>query len=391
MKLGANDGDVQMTDRVVYPSQWTYDQIAGIFPTDANVIAKINPVSLVTPLPGFDLWDMWPVQLSDGQTVTFDGWTIWMVLSAPVGADPDARHDIARIRLLTEAGGTWRDNGNALTDSLSPGSREWAGTAIYDPQTSALTLYYTATGHRGEVSPTYAQRIFSTSTLLSCEDGKIAQRHWSVPVECIVSDDKKYLLVGAHEGRPGFIKGFRDPAYFSDPVDGAQYLLFTGSLKPSNSAWNGCIGIARRDGDGRPWSLLNPLLSADGLNNEQERPHIVARDGRYYLFWSTQRRVFAPDGPNGPNGLYGMVADSVLGPYRPLNGSGLVAANPDEAPFQTYSWWVTADLHVHSFVDCLQTGSEVAVDSAEWRRRHFGGLPAPQFRIELDGDKAWVA
>jgi levansucrase len=53
------------------------------------------------------------------------------------------------------------------------------------------------------------------------------------------------MLVNQREGAPGLIKGFRDPAHFRDPADGTTYLLFTGSLKPSHSAFNGCIGIAR--------------------------------------------------------------------------------------------------------------------------------------------------
>ena len=138
------------------------------------------------------------------------------------------------------------------------------------------------------------------------------------------------------------------------------------------------------------WRLLPPLVAADGLNNEQERPHVIARGGLYYLFWSTQRKVFEPNGPNGPNGLYGMVAPSLFGPYEPLNGTGLVAANPDSEPFQYYSWWVMDDLQVASFVDLVGVGTDPIIDDPVWRRTHFGGVPAPRFRICLDGNRAWV-
>lgn len=70
-----------------------------------------------------------------------------------------------------------------------------------------------------------------------------------------------------------------------------------------------------------------------------------------------------------------MVADSMQGPWRPLNGSGLVLANPADRPFQTYSWFVDASLTVCSFVDMLPDGS-------------FGGVPAPLLQLELDGDRA---
>jgi levansucrase len=72
-----------------------------------------------------------------------------------------------------------------------------------------------------------------------------------------------------------------------------------------------------------------------------------------------------------------MVADSMAGPWRPLNGSGLVLGNPAERPLQTYSWYVDAALTVCSFVDMLPDGS-------------FGGVPAPLLRLELDGARAQV-
>jgi levansucrase len=199
------------------------------------------------------------------------------------------------------------------------------------------------------------------------------------------------MLVNQREGKPGFIKGFRDPAHFRDPRDGASYLLFTGSLKQSASAFNACIGIARATDDTLTnWTILPPIVTADGLNNEQERPVMIHRDGRYYLFWSTQRKVFAPDGPSGPNGLYGMVADAVTGPYEPLNGTGLVAGNPEDLPYQSYSWWVDQDLNVSGFADLPGVAPGGQVDDAAWRRNHFAGTPAPLFRIAMDGVQAWV-
>ena len=73
-----------------------------------------------------------------------------------------------------------------------------------------------------------------------------------------------------------------------------------------------------------------------------------------------------------------MVADSMAGPWRPLNGTGLVLANPADAPQQTYSWYVDAGLTVCSFVDVLPDGS-------------FGGVPAALMRLTLDGETAGLA
>lgn len=340
-------------------------------------------------LPGFDLWDMWPVQFSNGAMARIDGSILWLALSAPSGEDPGSRHGVARIRLMRQTDDIWKDCGNAMPDGFSPGSREWAGSAVYDPETARITLYFTAAGRRGEPSPTFEQRLFQTSGTLVVDKDNFSIADWTKPVESVASDGQHYVRVDQVDGEPGHIKAFRDPAYFRDPVDGRDFLLFTASLQQSSQAFNGAVGIARAEGE--HWQLLAPIIHADGVNNELERPHIVARNGLYYLFWSTQRRVFAPDGPSGPNGLYGMVANSVLGPYRPLNGTGLVAANPEGEPLQCYSWWVLDTLEVASFIDHWGLKSRRFEDHPEMLRGQFGGTPAPLFSITLNGDKAELA
>ena len=115
---------------------------------------------------------------------------------------------------------------------------------------------------------------------------------------------------------------------------------------------------------------------------------MVRHGERFYLFWSTQAKVFASDGPRGPNGLYGAVSDTLLGPWRPLNGTGLVLGNPDEAPFQAYSWLVLDDLSVWSFADLVGLVKPPR-DMVE-ARSAFAGTPAPVLRLALDGDSSSI-
>ncbi|MFM2409502.1 MAG: hypothetical protein RL481_330 [Pseudomonadota bacterium] len=337
------------------------------------------------------LWDMWPVQYPEGATVELGGREIWVIMSAPRNLHPDKRHDVARLRLALYADGAWTDCGDLLPQGLNPGAREWAGSTVYDRASGKLTLFYTATGRRGEAKPSYEQRLFQTSGRLIIDGDTVCASDWSEPHENIVADDHHYAIAREAVGRPGFIKAFRDPFHFRDPADGRHYLLFTGSLKASTSEYNGAVGIARAEDEGmQRWELLPPLLSADMLNNEMERPVLRVRDGRYYVFWSTQRRTFAPDGPAGPNGLYGMVADSLFGDYRPLNASGLVAANPLDEPLQAYSWWVTESLEVAGFIDHWGLEGRSLEDNPDLVISQFGGTPAPRFHIALDGDRAHI-
>ncbi len=378
---------VIVRDHTTLSSVWRADHLAALTQSPAQTIPLINADQVTPILPGYDLWDLWPVQLEHGPNAVIAGGTLWMILSAPVASDPDARHAVARIRLMHERGGVWRDLGNFLPDGLCPGQREWAGSAVYRPETGRITLYYTVAGRRFDAGTTFEQRLFEVSATLAMPDDSVKLSDWRAPHEIVVADGGHYAIVDGSVGRPGFIKGFRDPAFFRDPADGQGYILFTASSGHPKHEYNGVIGIASApDAGGELWQIMPPLIDADGVNNELERPHLVVHNGLYYVFWSTQRHMFAIEGAAGPTGLYGMVASSVLGPYRPLNGSGLVAGNPVAEPHQSYSWWVCNDLSVVSFVDHWGLNGRALADEPALNRGQFGGTPAPVFTLELDGD-----
>lgn len=364
---------------------WLPAAVAAIADRPIPAAPVVDPRSVRRLLPEIDLWDMWPVQKRDGKIAPVAGGELWMVLSAPASPDPELRHGLARIRLLHRVGGAWNDLGELLPSGINPGSREWAGSAVLGAD-GVLVLYFTAAGRRGETEPSFAQRLFETRAQIVVEGSRVQFRDWSAPFETVVPDGVLYTREMSGGGAIGTIKAFRDPSYFRDPFDGAEYLLFTASLASSASAFNGAIGVAVRI-KGR-WRLLPPLVTADGLNNELERPHVVYHKGRYYLFWSTQGKVFAPDGPTGPTGLYGMATDRFGVDWRPLNGTGLVLANPTDAPHQAFSWLVTHELEVMSFLDF--PGLSRAARNTDEARARFGGTPAPAVRIAIEGDSTRV-
>jgi levansucrase len=368
--------------RVVTASFWTPKHVASIAAAPIPSAPVIAAGDRYATVPGCDHWDYWPVQNPDGSVADIANGTLWMVLSAPALGNPIDRHLHARIRLMHEKSGQWTDLGFLLPIGLNPGNREWSGSAILT-EPNKLTLYYTAAG-QANTHGGWQQRLFETQATLSVTNGLPQLSGWSAPIESVKSDGSHYVIVDQLDGTPGAIKAFRDPAYFCDPADGTSYLLFAASLAQSSSSHNGCVGWARRSSEARTqWDLLPPLVIADSLNNELERPHILFKNDLYYLFWSTQNAVFAPDGPAGPTGLYGMVAETIAGPYTPLNGSGLVIANPASEPRQAYSWQVLDDLRVTSFTDYPNAGLEIfGPDDA---RAYFGGSLAPMLKIILDG------
>lgn len=371
-----SEAAVNLAPRTVTP--WRPGRIAGA------EIALIGAQDATPILPGIDLWDSWPLAHENGDTARIDGREYWFFLSAPCFPDPGQRHDAARIRLASLGADGWRDHGDALPRELSPGTREWAGSAVLLDDRNTVILFFTAAGRKG-AAPSFEQRLFAVKGRL----GKDGPGDWLEPAEVVRADGTRYVVAAEAEGMPGMIKAFRDPAWFRDPATGKRHLLFTGSAGWSEEEFNGLVGLATMDDHGN-WHLQDPLIEAVGVNNELERPHLIVRGGRYYLFWSTQRRTFATGGPNGPNGLYAMVAESVGGPYRPVNGSGLVAGNPASEPTQGYSWWVTGEGRVWSFIDHWGMRGRSFDQHPELLRQQFGGTPAPVFSLEFDGDSVTI-
>lgn len=380
------DASLHQSD-VAGPVKWRPEHVADIDRSAFSQAPLIAERDIARIGPDTDIWDAWPIQEPDGlPAVLADRSTLWMALASPHFDDPDERHGHARIHLLRRGENGWSDLGPAMPDGFSPGSREWSGSAVLEPGGSDLTLYFTATGRRGEAEPTFEQRLFRAHARLEIGGDSIRLVDWRDLEENVLRDPAHYMSSVAGTGAVGTIKAFRDPAFFRDPKDHATYLFFAASAASTQSAFNGVIGVAKAADDRLSnWETLPPLVSADGLNNELERPHVVAHGGLYYLFWSTQQHVFNPDGPTGPNGLYGMVSDRIDGGWQPLNGTGLVFANPLQAPRQAYSWLVMPDLQVTSFID--DWGSRG--DGSDGRR--FGATFAPMLQIALDGARARLA
>jgi levansucrase len=234
----------------------------------------------------------------------------------------------------------------------------------------------------------FEQRLFQTSGCLDLSGVMPRVTDWTTPKPLVENDGVNYVNLAVDQGVPGNIRGFRDPYWLRDPADGQDYILFTGSKAGSLTTHNGVVGIARATPDPEFFDLLPPIISADGVCNELERPHVVIRDGLYYVFWSSQNNVFAPDGPKGPTGLYGMVAPSLRGPFEPLNGTGLVICNPVAEPRQGYCWQVLDTLEVISFVDVWGLHGRDISAEPDLQRRQFGGTIAPMLKIELDGNRS---
>lgn len=368
---------------MMIPFSWLPEHVAAINAQVSHRAPAFKRSAVVDILPGYDVWDRWPVLREDGTLAKIAGGWLVIALAAAKAADPEDRHHIAQMRLFYVIGARWHDRGPLLPPALSPGTREWAGSATLSQEGDRLKLFFTATGRRDDVAVSFTQRLFESEARIRLDADGPTLWDWQRPCESVAPDGALYQIEMAGGGEVGTIKAFRDPFFFRD-ASRHDYLLFTASDPNISSAWNGVIGIARMGADG--WQLLPPLVRANDLNNELERPHVIESNGKFYLFWSTQQKVFNPDGPIGPTGLYGAVADCWGEPWRALNGTGLVFGNPQCAPFQAYSFQVLSDLSVWSFADMPETPA-IPV-SVEQRRAAFVGGSAPVLQLQLHGDDA---
>jgi levansucrase len=378
----------EASEAVSAASIWSAVHIARISEAALPEAALIGSKEAAPIVPGLTLWDLWPIQTDDGALAQVAGGTLWVILSAARSDDPNARHDVARMRLFHKVGDDWHDCGDLLPDGFSPGSREWSGSTRLDPETGKVALWFTASGRR-EGGPRFEQRLFLSTGRLDISGEHPRVTDWADLMEAVPNDGTIYAETAKSLNTPGLIKGFRDPYWFRDPQTGNGYLLFTGSKPASSSisSHDGVVGIAQAsDADGVASFLPLPaIIDATGLCNELELPHVLYRDGAYYLFWCSQNSVFAPSGPVGPTALYGMVAPSLFGPYEPLNGTGLVLANPAAEPRQAYGWRVLPSLEVIGFVDYWGLDGRDIENDPALMAAHFGGTVAPMTRIEITG------
>lgn len=333
-------------------------------------------------LTGRYLWDPWPVLTEEGEILEVGDRELWVALVTDNSGQPEDRHDHARQHLIL-VGSVLEDLGPLFPEHASLGSREWSGSTVFDRRRGRLIAYYTAAGRRGETARTYEQRIAVAEGSVT-SDASFRVTSWS-PHREVLAPVRPYLASG-FGANAQWLSAFRDPSWFRDSADGSEYLLLAASVADAQGCgpW-GAVGLACRVDD--TWTLGAPLMTTAGRNRELERPHLIARDGLYYLFVSTQQHVFTADTP-GPTGLYGYVASDVSGPYRPVNGSGLVIANPTHRPHEAYAWLVLEDLRVAAFLNYPDEPPGEARPRAGGR---FAGGLAPWRHLRLNGDIITVA
>ncbi len=330
-------------------------------------------------------WDFAPVVDPTGCKYTMDGAEYWLALSAPKSANASHRHFVASLAVLRFAHERWSYIGDLQLRDTHPGNREWAGMAVIEG--AELRVYFTSAGLRETPETGYQQKLWAATGPVSVLLKPGTCKEWRDTGELVSAKPGPYLPADQADGEPGKIHAFRDPFFFTSLANNDRYFVFSASSSQVSSSWNGCVGLATFNSSSECWEHRPPLIVSDGTSTELERAHVIPHDGHYYLFWSTPGYTFNP-AVAAPTGLYGAVSDRIDSGYRLLNGSGLVAANPEERPSQDYSWYVSRDLQVQGFVDL--PGQQPGMPSGDPDSQRFAGTASPRFFLQLDGDRASV-
>lgn len=413
------------------PKAWTMPGVPADFPTTNSDVW---------------VWDTWTLIDKKARQFSYNGWEVIFSLVADrnAGFGFEQRHWHARIGYFYRRAGTdatgrpknggWIYGGHVIPEGsqnqLYPtGSynalSQWSGSSrLMDVKDNSISLFYTSMAFNLDQSGEYTS---PPKAIITQSMGKI---HADFKHVWFSGFDKHTPLLQPdgllyQNGQQNKMYNFRDPFTFEDPTNPSKnYMLFEGNTpRPANSATcsnadlgfrpgeqNGetlkrvlasgaaysraSIGLAVADKkDLSKWHFLKPIITANCVNDQTERPQLYLKDGKYYIFTISHRTTYAP-GVDGPDGLYGFVGNGIRSDFQPINaGSGLVMGNPtnlnveqgsDLQPyflqtpgaFQSYAAYVMPNGLIESFIQSV--GDRV------------GGSLAPTVHIDINGADATV-
>lgn len=390
------------------------------------------------------VWDSWTLTDETAAQPSFKGWEVVFSLVADRRLGFDDRHTFARLGYFFRkadvaerpADGGWTYGGLVFPDGASGAifedqsfshQTEWSGsTRIFDG--NKLRIFYTAVAfyrnEDGSNRKPYDPRIVQSEGRIFADENGVWLTGFRDQHDMLRADGTYYQTGAQNE-----FFNFRDPFTFEDPAHpGKTFMVFEGNTAAPRGE-RVCteedmgyrtgdpyaetaaevmdrgahyqlanVGLAVADNAAlTEWTFLPPILSANCVNDQTERPQIYIKDGKYYLFTITHRGTYAA-GVDGPEGVYGFVGDGIRSDFQPVNrGSGLALASPSNlnfaagtpfAPdvnqhpgqFQAYSHYVMPGGLVQSFIDTIGTSENFV----------RGGTLAPTVKVDIDGSSVTV-
>lgn len=320
-----------------------------------------------------DVWDTWPLQNADGTVAEYKGYHIVFGLAG----DPENGSDTFIYLFYKKVGETsidaWKNAGRVFDDNdknvpndpyLKNQSEEWSGSATFTSD-GEVRLFYTNRGQFSPDSKQYGKQTLTTAQVNLSESGagtlqvdgvedyksiyeggnsKFYQSHDKAFADENFSDNhtlrdphyvedkgRKYLVFEANTGTEYGYQGeesLYNRAYYGNSnkfFQAEKDKLLQSSKKGLAELANGTIGIIEINDDYTLKNEMKPMIVSNTVTDEIERPNIFKKDGKWYLFTSTRGSKMTIDGIDDKDiYMLGYVANSLTGPYKPLNKTGIV-------------------------------------------------------------------
>jgi levansucrase len=398
-------------------------------PSAVKVDESGNPIDM-------DVWDTWPLQNADGTVANYKGYHIVFGLAG----DPERGSDTFIYLFYQKVGDTsidsWKNAGRVFKDSdknvpedliLNNQSEEWSGSATMTSD-GEVRLFYTNrhswspdAGFYGKQTLTTAQINVSQpdmdtlkidgvkdfKSIYDGNDGKIYQsvdttgfskgdyndNHTLRDPHYVEENGRKYLVFEANTGSETGYQGEKslfNRAYYG----GAGNAFFQAEKKkllgsPDKSyaeIANGALGIIELNDDYTFKKEMKPLLASNTITDEIERANVFELNGKWYLFTSSRGSKMYIDGIDDEDiYMLGYVSNSLTGPYKPLNGTGLVLHQDLDPKDIT---WNYAHFAIPQVI-----GDNVVITSYMTNRGYVGDHNttfAPSFLMNIKGSKTSV-
>lgn len=257
----------------------------------------------VYAVEGQYIWDSWIVE-DEGVLHRY-------ALSAPKkGYTPNQRHEHAFVRhaVSNDEGLTWKDLGPAITPQPQgtwPDHVVWTSSVMLHKNDQGEKEFLMFITGRSEADG-LTQRIGLTRS----RDG----HHFSVPTVILSPSETMGYDITDDDG---IIMAWRDPFLIQDPADGRWHMLFSAKSKDSCGVIRPTVGHAVAEDEDRRFThwTLRPPMTLPQYYRQVEVPYMLHRDGKYYLFVSTQLNPLM-DNDAGKEAAYrGYEGDTITGPW----------------------------------------------------------------------------
>lgn len=381
-----------------------------------------------------DVWDTWPLQNADGTVANYNGYHVIFGLAG----DPKAPWDTFIYLFYQKIGDTsiesWKNAGRVFADSdklvpndpiLNNQAEEWSGSATLTSD-GKVRLFYTnrhpwapEQGFYGKQTLTTAQinvsqpdadtlKVDGVEDLKSIYDGgdgtiyqnvqnafgeeNYSDNHTLRDPHYVEDNGRKYLIFEANTGLETGYQGEKslyNRAYYGGSnvfFQTEKNNLLQSPKKDYAELANGAIGIIELNDDYTLKKEMKPLIASNTVTDEIERANVFKMNGKWYLFTSTRGSKMIVDGIDGEDiYMLGYVSDSLTGPYKPLNKTGLVL-HQDLDPYDI-TW-----TYAHFAIPQVE-GNNVVITSYMTNRGYFADHQstfAPSFLLNIEGSKTSV-